>query len=484
MSSILSVLHQMNVLVYDSVYGFGFNLHYIADYLDQHSTHNPMSKRNFSIPKIYTGGLEITNWNSYTSEEHQEALKKDWYIYYSFRNPITSLLTRQTPIKGNANSYKTKKERFSYLSVMKSNLEKLLNNGTNPYEKNDFSYLDDMLNKKPSTLKTKGKDATSAKPTLEAKAIELKTVDEKSVDGEPAADIVSIEKAFEITLKLKKNMMNETSFQNFQGRINKFKKSLTDISRPINSIAKKDVVIYLNDILERTSPRNRNNNRTDLSSFFKELENNEFINDNFVAKIPILKAIPERNKTFSDALQKDIYDYLEVEDNSLLLFIKFISYGFLRPIEVCRLKIKDIDLVENKLHVRAKNQPVKTKIIPEILLNELPDLSVMNPDHYLFTPNGYAMECETKENNRRDYFSKRFNEVVKKKFELDKDYGLYSFRHTYITRLYRKLRETNTPQVAKSNLMLITGHSTVAAVDKYLRDIDAELPEDYSHYLK
>jgi integrase len=108
----------------------------------------------------------------------------------------------------------------------------------------------------------------------------------------------------------------------------------------------------------------------------------------------------------------------------------------------------------------------------------------MNPDHYLFTPNGYAMECETKENNRRDYFSKRFYEVVKKKFELDKDYSLYSFRHTYITRLYRKLRETNTPQVAKSNLMLITGHSTVAALDKYLRDIDAELPEDYSHLLK
>ena len=56
MSSILRTLHQMNALVYDSVYGFGFNLHYIADYLGQHSNHNPMAKRNFSLPKIYTGG--------------------------------------------------------------------------------------------------------------------------------------------------------------------------------------------------------------------------------------------------------------------------------------------------------------------------------------------------------------------------------------------------------------------------------------------
>jgi hypothetical protein len=31
--------------------------------------------------------------------------------------------------------------------------------------------------------------------------------------------------------------------------------------------------------------------------------------------------------------------------------------------------------------------------------------------------------------------------------------------------------------------MLITGHSTITALDKYLRDIDAELPEDYSNML-
>ena len=32
--------------------------------------------------------------------------------------------------------------------------------------------------------------------------------------------------------------------------------------------------------------------------------------------------------------------------------------------------------------------------------------------------------------------------------------------------------------------MLITGHSTMSALEKYLRDIDAELPADYSELLK
>jgi hypothetical protein len=33
-------------------------------------------------------------------------------------------------------------------------------------------------------------------------------------------------------------------------------------------------------------------------------------------------------------------------------------------------------------------------------------------------------------------------------------------------------------------LMLITGHNTMDALDKYLRGLDAELPEDYSESLK
>jgi len=32
--------------------------------------------------------------------------------------------------------------------------------------------------------------------------------------------------------------------------------------------------------------------------------------------------------------------------------------------------------------------------------------------------------------------------------------------------------------------MLITGHTDMTALEKYLRDIDAELPQDYSELLK
>ena len=77
-----------------------------------------------------------------------------------------------------------------------------------------------------------------------------------------------------------------------------------------------------------------------------------------------------------------------------------------------------------------------------------------------------------------------FKYEVNNKLKLASDFTIYSFRHTFITKLYRELRKNQTPFEAKSYLMQITGHQTMDALNKYLRDIDAELPEDYSDYLK
>jgi len=94
MSSILKTLHQINELVYYSVYGFEFNFHYIADYLSHHAKRKTMSKLNFSIPKFYTRGLEIDNWDDLGKEQQQLFLQKNWYTYYSFRCQNSRLLKK------------------------------------------------------------------------------------------------------------------------------------------------------------------------------------------------------------------------------------------------------------------------------------------------------------------------------------------------------------------------------------------------------
>jgi len=85
--------------------------------------------------------------------------------------------------------------------------------------------------------------------------------------------------------------------------------------------------------------------------------------------------------------------------------------------------------------------------------------------------------------NQVIFYKKNLFKKVKEVFGMGSEYGIYSFRHTFITKLYRELRKTLTPHETKSQLMLITGHTTFTALDKYLRDIDAELPADYSNLI-
>jgi integrase len=417
---------------------------------------------NYSTPKIYSGGVNVSLWNTLSKIDQEKALAKDWYVYYKFIDGKTGQLKRMPNIKAGANRFKTKKERIQILSYLREALEELLEKGLNPLEINDLSQFDN-------------KDI-QAPPKNEV-------LIKSNIAIETAEPTMSIKEAFEFALKIKKSTLNETSYSSFQGKIKRFMKTL-DENNSITSISKKIANQYLNGILEASSPRNRNNTRIDLSSLFEVLASNEIIPDNFIKKINVIKSKPERNKTYTPEMQADIYSFLEKNDPILLLFIKFVSYNFLRPIEVCRLKVGDLDIIDKKLYVKAKNKAVKIKIIPEILIKDLPDLTKLDKNHFLFTPTKIGGEWDATENNRRDNFSKRFKSVVKEHFELGIDYGMYSFRHTFISRLYRELRKNYSPFEAKSKLLLITGHFSMTSLEQYLRDIDAELPEDYSHLLQ
>jgi integrase len=276
----------------------------------------------------------------------------------------------------------------------------------------------------------------------------------------------------------------ESTYKDFKSRIGQFKNWVLERGfTSIEEINRKEVSKYLNTIELKSSKRNRNNTRAALQSAFDILEKNYIIERNFIDDIEVLKATPKRHKTYSLKQESDIFNRLDEVDPELGLFIKFVSINMLRPIEVCRIQVKSINIEEKKLQFEAKNKHFKIKIIPDILFRELPDLSGYSKNCYLFTPEGIA-ESETTENNRRDYWSKRFKRVVKKHFNLGTDYTMYSFRHTFITKLYNEFAKQMTPFEAKSKLMLITGHTTMTALEKYLRDIDAVLPDDYSKYLK
>ena len=62
-----------------------------------------LMKTRFSTPKIFTGGVDIRHWNKLSAKEKKEALSKEWFVYYSFRDDKSGKLKRMPHVKGGAN---------------------------------------------------------------------------------------------------------------------------------------------------------------------------------------------------------------------------------------------------------------------------------------------------------------------------------------------------------------------------------------------
>jgi hypothetical protein len=200
-------------------------------------SHDLTIKKKYSEPVIY-----IANGN----------IKKPWYVYFSYRNPITQKLQRMDNIY--VSMTLDKKARMALLKQIKINLSDMLKKGFNPFD------VDNLIE------------------------------DEKNY---------TISEAFDFALNLKKEVLTGISYSNFKNRIKKFELWLNNNGfekRFISTINKKVVNTYLNEVLLKTSPRNRNNTRTDISVLFQILENNDIISSNFIKSIDILNSKPEKKQ--------------------------------------------------------------------------------------------------------------------------------------------------------------------------------------------
>ncbi len=396
-------------------------------YTEHDFEHKVIQKKRYSEPKIYDANGDLS---------------KRWYVYFSFRKIVNGSLER-FPNNIYSPQHYDKKERIEWLKTIQRNLSVLLKDGFNPYNPDgNFNFENESTQNK------------------------------------------SISEAFKFALNIKKSTLAETSYKGLEGRINRFEKWLNENgfkNRLITSVNKKVITTYLNEVLIATSAKNRNNTRTDISTIFTVLADNEIIPENFIHKIPVLKSNPEKNKSYTSSEETKIFDYLDQNNKLLSLYVKFISYNFLRPVEVNRITIGDIDLKDKILKIKTKTG-FKLKRIPQVLIDEIPDIAQYPKDAYLFGRKDFGQYWEATETSRRNDYSDYFLEV-KKKFKLGKDYGLYSFRHTFITKLYNTFIKEMTPEEAESNIMAITGHTSKTALRKYLREINAYIPEDYSRYL-
>ena len=418
--------------------------------------------KQFSEPKIYTG---------------KDDLSKRWYVYFSYQNPTTGKLERQAPIYGEANKLKTKTDRLAYLVTIRKVLHQMLKKGYSPFE--DAVVTDKRL------LEQSKVEATKKQTTKRVKS---------------QSQTYTVKKAMEFALSQKQPSWTKKTSSTFTGHYNKFMEWLTQnnlLNLDINDLKKRDVSLFLNTLKKTqtkkqklanidpdvVAPKTRNNYKATLSILFTQLADDEIITHNYVEKIKNVKSKPKKNKPFSKQQIVDIREYLNENDPYLRVFMQFMSYAFLRNIEVCRLKVKDIDLDAKRLFVRSKTSPLAVVPIIGELESVIRKMKLENydPNDYLITREEKPFNWNIDEENKTKHFASKFRKV-KKALGLSDDYTLYSTRHTAATNLYNHLlSEGNSEEEALMKLMQITRHTSKAGLKNYLREIGAMLPKDYGN---
>ena len=393
--------------------------------------------KKYKKPAIYPKVVTTKPASSFSESEKKEIMEKHkrWYVYYRYLKPESDPpeYVKQTHIYFNINrDYKDFNEKLKAIKALRNSVENLLKKGFSPYEKDSS----DVLHK--------------------------------------------TDYALDYALNIKKKELKPTTYKDYETKIGIFKKYLKkqDVKySAIEYVDKKIVVEFLNQI---PGAKNSNNTRAILSSIFTILSESDYVKTNFVKELRTKKITEKPVKIYEQKDIEKITSILEQQDPTLLMFIKFISYMFWRPVEILRIKVEDIDFNKRTIRTETKTKSSKIKIIPEIIINDIKEYA-KGKSGYLFKPDNF-IEWDLAENDKRVYFTRRFSRF-RERNNIDEGFKMYSFRHTFITKLYLEFRKELSKEESIKKLSLITGHES-RAIFNYIQVNDVELPEDYSEYLK
>lgn len=391
-------------------------------------------KKMYTNPKIYIPKIEVDGKKVPTIEKG-----KYWYVYYYFRNPVTGNLEKFIEKQG-INLIKTITERKRAAKNLQKAVLLYLQKGYNPFEEFEESIVD--------------KDVFTMQEAFKL------AIDEKSKVWSKATK--------------KGNVVIFNLFINFLEK-NKL------LQEDIKKLNKRHVILFLNSL--KVNPTTRNSYRRIISSVIGQLVADEIISNNFVNNIPKLKETPVKNKAFTKNEITEIKKYLLKHDPYLYTFIKFVMYGFMRPVEVTRIRIKDINLQRNIIQVQSKTEATATIYITSQLKETIVDMNLdqYNKNDFLFTKNFKPGIWETTtEKSKPNFFTNRFKKI-KKALGYGPLYGIYSFRHSAAIDLFTSyIKKGLTDLEARHKMMPITRHKSIDSLNKYLRGIGASLPKDYS----
>jgi integrase len=398
-------------------------------------------KPKYTIPTLFKGKRPLSIPKGSSLEK--ELAKNVWYVNYSYNG-------KQYRIKGNLNRIKDPKEKALQGEILLQSIKNDLANGYNP--ENIDSY-EKLLKQNEITLK----EATDEYIRDCSNHARTKTVQTYSSKLNHLMDKHGDKRVVDITSK----DIEKYIYDKIHGADN--------------------AVMYVDgkkfDLERKTAwtPKTVASARRIFNTFFNWCIENNYRSDNPVTiidnkKIKSNNEPEERNNPFSEEDAEKIINYLDKFDKKTAFFCRFIYHTLLRPGEIRKLRVKDIDLKNKRLRIPTsvmknskKNEAdfinLSDEIIKVLMENKIGEQPKSN---YLFSKNSDIFFGNEPIGVNSAY------EGLKKALDIlgltQKGYNLYSFKH--FSNIQRYNHGWTYVEIMKANR-----HTSIVTTEAYLRKI-------------
>lgn len=257
-------------------------------------------------------------------------------------------------------------------------------------------------------------------------------------------EIISIKDAALKFLSLKENELREESLRSYRSYINIFIEwlNLSQKDKLITiDFTQYDAINYLDWITsyKKVGSNTWNNYRSFMITLFAWLIERGFYNKNIFADIQPKKKVKKKRIIITGTDRKKIFEHLKENDLSFLVFLLFEFHCLMRPVEIFRMKIENIDLNNQIIALegsQTKNKYNRNITIPNafmpILLEFWSKFNVdkCNKDYYLFSKKWVPDTFLLRTKDAGTKWSK-----LRENLKLPDEYQLYSLRDTSITEM-------------------------------------------------
>lgn len=372
---------------------------------------------------------------------------KQWYVFYSFRNPQTGKMEQKRVYAG-FEKYKTESGKYRHARDLVAELTEKLKNGWIPIDDEKVVYEDvtqhESVAKKYSKIRRSNKNFTYYSSKF---------------------------------LNIKKNVIAKSSYQTYQSKFRVFiawmqRKNLID--NDISAITEKvmlDFIDYLVHEHKNLKDKSRgisnqmvNKYINTIRTVFKMVEDERKGYVNPMRKIEYLKAQSTPSEVYTERMMRAVRDYTLEKDPQLWTIILFIYATFIRPGELRFLQVKNVDLFQGYVEVPAaiaKNRKRRRVQIPGYFSDYLAKMNLQQypAESYLITTTKKPGKKPVGKNYMWNHFEK-----VRQHFNIPRNYKFYGFKHTGASDLDRA-------GVSLKTIQMQIDHHSLDMTDKYLQSL-------------